>query len=399
MTDDALLNLIGRASVTLPTNPEQALQDLLGYKVTYAESPLYLQALGEAYLETSDVESAYKVLSKACELDPTAQDGIEKFFHLGQIVGGENGVQLLEIGIARLIQQAQVIESIIKGEVQVDDNLDSGVKILLQAYGDEEKIGEYITSKLTQGIAAIVEIWMTDLCMLPQAETECEKWTTTLTDMCSENPETHSIIASIRISQQRPEDAAKEIEISWELFQKKKQALEDIANTAEEIDPDEIEMMYIEMYQPLVTLSKYAIECGMFEIAADIASSARDINEDGVEAQYAEGFANYLEALRIQNGVPATEAAKIGREFEDYNLNKDVSKEDPSFEYINNSRLVLSSAVKSLYDTELAAQIDEELQTTIKGLLNNVGGFLAKEEDNSGINESNWEKEICGDEE
>ena len=397
MSDNALLNLIHRASVVLPTNPEQALEDLLGFRTTYAKSPLYLQTLGEAYLETSNVESAYTVLSQACELDPIAQEGIEKFFHLGQIIGGENGVQLLEIGIARLIQQAQVIESLSKGEIQVDENLDSGIKILLQAYGDEDKISEYITSKLTQGIAAIVEIWMTDLCMLPQAEAECEKWTTTLTDMCSHNPETHSIIASIRISQQRPQDAAKEIELSWNLFQKKKQGLEDIANTNENIDPDEIEMIYIEMYQPLVTLSKYAIECGMFETAADIASSARDINEEGVEALYVEGFANYLEALRIQHDVPVADAANIGREFENYKLKKGVSKADPSFEYINNSRLALSSAVKSLYDTELAAQVDQELQVTIRELLEKVGGFLAKEEDNSGINESNWENEIGDD--
>lgn len=398
MSENALLNLIHRASVVLPTNPEQALADLLGFKTTYAENPLYLQTLGEAYLETSDVESAYTVLSKACELDPTAQEGIEKFFHLGQIIGGQNGVQLLEIGIARLIQQAQVVESLSRGELQADDTLDSGVKILLQAYGDEEKISEYITSKLTQGIAAIVEIWMTDLCMLPQAEAECEKWTTTLTDMCSHNPETHSIIASIRISQERPQDATKEIELSWSLFQKKKQTLEDIANTSENIDPDEIEMMYIEMYQPLVTLSKYATECGMFETAADIASSARDINEDGVEALYVEGFSNYLEALRIQNDVTVADGAKIGREFEKYKLKKDVPKTDPSFDYINNSRLALSSAVKSLYDTELAAQVDQELQVTIRDLLEKVGGFLAKEEDNSGINESNWENEIGEDE-
>lgn len=397
MSDDNLLNLIHRASVILPTNPEQALEDLLGYKTTYAENPLYLQTLGEAYLETSDVESAYTVLSKACELDPIAQEGIEKFFHLGQIIGGENGIQLLEVGVAKLIQQAQILQSISQGEIAVDNNLDPSVRILLQAYETEEKISEYITAKLTQGIAAIVEIWMTDLCMLPQAEAECEKWTNTLSELCAENPETHSIIASVRISQQKPEEAIKEIEKAWELFQGKKHALEDIANTTENIDPDDIEMMYIEMYQPLVTLAKYSIECGMFDLAADIASSARDINEDGVEALYVEGFANYLEALKIQNNVSSNDAAEMGRQFENYKLKKDISKGEPSFDYIYNSRLALSSAVKSLYDTELAAQIDEELQKTIKDLLENVGGFVSKEKDTSGIDENNWENEIPQD--
>lgn len=397
MSDDNLLNLIHRASVILPTNPEQALEDLLGYKTTYAENPLYLQTLGEAYLETSDVESAYTVLSKACELDPIAQEGIEKFFHLGQIIGGENGIQLLEVGVAKLIQQAQILQSISQGEIAVDNNLDPSVRILLQAYETEEKISEYITTKLTQGIAAIVEIWMTDLCMLPQAEAECEKWTNTLSELCAENPETHSIIASVRISQQKPEEAIKEIEKAWELFQGKKHALEDIANTTENIDPDDIEMMYIEMYQPLVTLAKYSIECGMFDLAADIASSARDINEDGVEALYVEGFANYLEALKIQNNVSSNDAAEMGRQFENYKLKKDISKGEPSFDYIYNSRLALSSAVKSLYDTELAAQIDEELQKTIKDLLENVGGFVSKEKDTSGIDENNWENEIPQD--
>lgn len=397
MSNEALMHLIHRASVLLPTDPEQALDDLLGFKSTYENSPLYLQTLGEAYLENSDVESAYTILSKACELDPIAQEGIEKFFHLGQIVGGENGVQLLEVGVAKLINQAQILQSLSTGEIQVDDSLDSSVKILLQAYGSEERIGEYIISKMTQGIAAIVEIWMTDLCMLPQAEEECEKWTSTLSDMCFENPETHSIIASVRISQQKPQEAVKEIEISWKLFQNKKQSLEDIANTSNNIDPDEIEMMYIEMYQPLVTLAKYAIELGMFELAADISSSARDINEDGVEALYVEGFANYLEALRIQSNTPVTESSAIGREFEKYVLNKDIANTDPSFEFINTSRLALSSAVKALHNREMAAQIDEELQTTIKDLLEKVGGFLLKEKDTSGIDETNWENEIQDD--
>lgn len=394
MSEEALMSLIHRAALLMPTDPEKALQDLLGFKTTYAENPLYLQTLGEAFLENSDVESAYGVLTKACELDPIAQEGIEKFFHLGQIIGGSDGVQLLEVGIAKLIQQAQIMQSLSTGELQADENLDTGVKILLQAYGTEEKISEYIISKLTQGIAAMVEIWMTDLCMLPQAEEECEKWTKTLSDMCYDNPETHSIIASVRISQQKIEDAVTEIGISWELFHKKKQALEDIANTNTEIDPDEIEMMYIDLYQPLVTLAKYAIECGGFELAADIASSARDINEDGVEAMYVEAFASYLEAIRLQNNIADTDAIAIGREFENYTLNQNVAEEDPSREFINSSRLALSSAVKSLHDADLAAQIDEELQSTIKDLLEKVGGFVNKEKDVSGINESNWEAEI-----
>jgi tetratricopeptide (TPR) repeat protein len=398
MSEDALMNLIHRASVLLPTDPEQALQDLLGFQKTYEENSLYLQTLGEAYLENSNVENAYSVLSKACELDPIAQNGIEKFFHLGQIVGGENGVQLLEVGIARLINQAQILQSLSTGEIQADENLDTSVQILLQAYGSEEKINEYIISKLTQGIAAIIEIWMTDLCMQPQAEEECEKWAKSLLEMCFDNPETHSIIASIRISQQMTESAIEEIKTSWQLFQKKKQALEDIANTNENIDPDEIEMMYIEMYQPLVTLAKYAIECGLFELAAEIASSARDINEDGVEALYVEGFANYLEALRIQNNFNDEKSIELGREFESFSLNKDISNTDPSFEFINNSRLALSSAVKSLHNRDLAAQIDDELKNIINELLEKVGGFLSKEKDVSGIDETNWENEILENE-
>lgn len=392
MSDDQLLGLIHRASTLLPTDPEQALKDLQAFQNTYSNNPLFLQTLGEAYLENSDVESAYGVLSKACELDPVAQEGIEKFFHLGQIIGGENGVQLLEVGIAKLINQAQILQLLSQGELQNDENLDTSVKILLQAYGTEEKIGEYIISKLTQGIAAIVEIWMTDLCMLPQAESECEKWTSTLSDMCYENPETHSIIASVRISQERTDEAIKEIQISWDLFQKKKQALEDIANTTENIDPDEIEMLYIELYQPLVTLAKYAVECGLFETASEIASSARDINEDGVEALYVEGFSNYLEALRLQNAD--VDAIQLGRNFENYKLNTDSVMEHPSFEYIRNSQLALSAAVKALHDRELAAQIDEELQSTIRTLLETVGGFINKEKDESGIDENNWENEI-----
>lgn len=390
MTDEALLSLIHRCSAILSSDPEKALSDLNSYVTTYSDNPIYLQTLGEAYLENSDVESAYTVLSRACDLDPIAEQGVEKFFHLGQIIGGADGIELLEVGVARLLKQAQSLQSLIAEEISIDD-IDDGIKILLRAYGTEDKIGEYISSKITQGISAIIEIWMTDLCMLPQAEQECEKLIKTLIDMCDENPETHSIVASVYISQQKLEDAKSEISKSWKLFQEKKQNLEDIANSNNNIDADEIEMIYIEMYELLVTLAKYATECGMFELAADISSSARDINEDGIEALYVEGFANYLAALKIQN--PDIEEIDICKDFEKYELVKNDSNSD----FINSSRLALSTAVKALHNEELAAQTDEELKTTIGKLLEKVGGFLAKEKDTSGVNEANWENEIQQD--
>lgn len=357
--DQSLANIIGQYTSLLATDTDRAVQTLLDYKPTFEKDPLFLQTLGEAYLEINDVESSYQILETACKLDPTGQRGVEKFFHLGQIIGGKDGVNLIEIGIAELIREFQLVN---EGNGEDDDN----ILILVAAYETQEAILNYILLKMTRAVGSIVEIWMTDLCMEEDAEIECEKWCNMLTEMCNEIPETHSLIASVRISQQKFENAELEINKAWELYKLKKTYLEE----------NNLQDEYLDLYEQLLTLAKYSLECGLFELSIEISTCAREINENSIESAYLEGFSNYLEAIRLQSNINENEAWKIGREFEKYTI--DMS--NPIGETnIQNCQLALSSAVKLLYNPELSETCDDELKITIDELLKSVGGFIARE--------------------
>lgn len=360
MIDQALGNVIGQYTALLASDSERARNLLLDYSSTFANDPLYLQTLGEAHLENNDVDSAYDVLTRACQLDPQASKGVEKFLHLGQIVGGKQGVDMIEVAIAELIRECQTVA---QNEAADDDD---NIQILLAAYGSQEEIVSYLLVKLSSAIGAIIEIWMTDLCMEPEAEEQCEKWCSLLNESCSTIAESHSLIASVRISQQKFDDAEHHIAQAWELFQERKTQLESIQADDE----------YLDLYEPILTLAKYALECGLFELAAEISGVAREINENSIEGAYLEGFANYLEALRLQTNTDPKESWKIAREFEKYQI---VLGQEPGVDNIASCQLSLSAATKLLYNPDLASETDPELVQTIAQLLDTVGGFVARE--------------------
>lgn len=99
-------------------------------------------------------------------MDPESRQGVEKFLYLGQIVGGEKGVELLQTGVNRLLSD---LDQLMKGVVS--NNADDGLQLLFAAYKTPQGIRQYINQKLNQAIFAIIEIWMTD------RSKHCLKWT------------------------------------------------------------------------------------------------------------------------------------------------------------------------------------------------------------------------------
>ncbi|KAH3660414.1 hypothetical protein OGAPHI_007000 [Ogataea philodendri] len=353
----SLQQLIVESSQLLENQqPEQAVELLRSKLDQFGESPLYLQTIGEAYLENGDVENAYQVLKKACELDPNANEGVEKFLYLGQIVGGRDGVQFLEIGVKKLLSQLELVQS------ESSQPLDESTQLLFAAYTEPDKVQEYLLKKLNQGLFGIIEIWMTDLCMEPEAEEECEKCIQLALSLDETNGESWSLLASIRISQQKTQDARDAVKKAWDLFESKKTVLEDAA------DP-ETQMEYIDLCQPLITLAKYAIETGLLELATTIASSVQDINEQSVESFYLEGFGYLLIAKRNQNGVSEQDGDKVAVAFDEYPLKQ-------ADDTVKEARLALTEAYKLLQVDSVVAETDADLVDTVMGLVTELGGPL-----------------------
>lgn len=381
---DKLGGLIAQASrYVSESEPERAVTILEEHWDEFQNDPVYLESFGETLLENGQLDKAYGVLTKACELDPEALKGVEKFLYLGQISGGPEGKQLLETGVNRLLAQLQSLEG---------DGQDLG--ILMDAYGgDKAQVKEYLQDKLNQAIFAIIEIWMTDLCMEESAEQECDSWIDKSMQLDPTNPEAWSLLASIRISQQRAQEASEAIKKAWELFSAKKALLEQSATENATLAAQaRTEAEYLALADPLVALARFAIEMGLFEDAAEIAASVQDINDQSIESSYLGGFANYLEAVRRQNNIE--DPRTISLDYTKYPIKTKVSKEDSTYETLRDSRRALTEGFKLLQVDDVVEQTDPEVRKAVMELLTKLGGPLLKEKDQSGINEDNWEDQI-----
>lgn len=356
----------------------------------------FLQIFGETLLENNDLENAYNILIKACELDPTGDQGTEKFLYLGQIIGGSDGLKYLDNGLNKLSVQLNAVNED-KGE---DDNI---LVELSKVYKTKEQLQKYFIKKLNQGIFAKIEIWMTDLCMEPEAEDQCNDLIAYSLELDDQNPESLSLLSSIRISQQRVDEAKEALKTSWTLFQDKKTKLEEAANNLQidseeknQSDSFEVGLEYMELIQPLLTLARFAIELELYEIAITISSNSQDINENILESYYYEALANILSAKQIAYKIQSSNVEDY-RDLEIKELMKSQNSDIKAF--IDEAKSALTQGYKITQTDSVDA--DPELIDQVLSLVDEVGGPIISElmPQRLEAEEEGWEEEINSDEE
>jgi tetratricopeptide (TPR) repeat protein len=316
---------------------KEALKLLKKYS-EFIDTPEVFQVSGEIYLELGKVDKAFDKFSRALELDPEGEKGAEKFLYLGQIIGGTKGIELIDRGILVLSKDASN------------------------------------TKKLNQSIFAQIEIWMTDLCMLPEAEAKCNELIEQSLRLDDQNPESWSLLANIRISQQRDDDAIEAIEKSWSLFKEKKETLEHDSGFNNE---------YLELVQPLITLAKIALELGLYEQSMEILTNIHDIDEDNAECYYLEGFTNYLY-------IKKTQYFQRNQEFNPDLFEQFTLQGVKGFE--ENAALA-KLAFEKVQKISQFQDFDPEILIQTEELLQQLQGVQVQLEDDA-INEDNWEDVI-----
>lgn len=313
-----------------------------------ANNVILHQLFAEAYLEDGQLEKAYPLLTRACELDIYGeQGGSEKFFILGQATGGHDGVKLLFQGMENISKKA------------------------------DNTIAQEQVEKIIDGLLTAIEIWMTDLCMEENAESQCEELITKAMEISEgQSPEVWSMLGSIRISQQRYRDACQAFEYSWKFFEIKKQQLEQAINLNQAPCHEE----YMQLVQPLLNLSKMCIEMGLYEVSMKILVSIKDIDEDNLESCYLEGFTLYLmsklELFRQSHPEIHLNADNI-YEFNEHfrELPLDLTNESV-LETIREARLALTVSVKLAQNANSNDEFARELLEGINEVLSELGGPL-----------------------
>jgi tetratricopeptide (TPR) repeat protein len=258
--------LLAQAALLLQTSqPEEALvaaRRALNVlqptsKPTLAALPA-LNLLGEINVELGEPEAAREAFTVAILLDPEGvNDGAEKFLWLAQLNedGGAESVRWFEKGVEVLKREVDALEAKMVKKDDVTEAL------------EEKKL------KIANSLCGIAEVYMTDLSWEADAEARCEAAVTEALLIAPNNPEPLQTLASIRISQQRVDDAKAALTRSLDLWR--------------DIEPDDPK---IPDYSTRISLSRLLMEAGMEDDAVEVLERLVAENDGSVEAWYLGGW-------------------------------------------------------------------------------------------------------------
>ncbi|KAK9356310.1 hypothetical protein V1505DRAFT_418587 [Lipomyces doorenjongii] len=278
--------------------PYEALSTLSPYQTSDLDNIEILDILAQSHLEISALpdepngeshaESAYNYFIKAAQLDDDhgSKGGYEKYLWLGQLSGGYDAVKWFRIGCDGLRKD-------LSSEQMTEER-----KVILR-------------KKLCDALCSSIEIWMTDLCMEPEAESTCESLIAESLMVDSNHQESYSALASIRISQQRNSDARVALQRSWDLYCDSV-AADKADRTLSEDGLDEVAQI-----SALKTLTRYCIETELFLVAEAACKRILDLDEEIAEVWYLSGLVaaqQYAQSGDINQLHSAYEAFQAGLE-------------------------------------------------------------------------------------
>ncbi|RPA99325.1 TPR-like protein [Choiromyces venosus 120613-1] len=258
-------HLLAEATTLLHENssPSAALPLLKKYLETNPNSPQALDLLGEAQIELGDTDAAFAAFSRSAEVDPqglSAPEGTgpEKFLWLAQLSSAETAVGYYErgVGIIKRWLSTPPAPSLAPAEPERDRGL---------------------PKKLVTTLCALAEIYMTDLCMSPDAEARCERYVTEALLTLPDSAVALQTLASMRISQQRPEDAIAALKRAFQGWRELPLAHEDVP-----------------AYADRVNLSKLLIETGEYEVALEVLERLKEEDDQLPDLWYLGGWCLFL---------------------------------------------------------------------------------------------------------
>lgn len=211
------------------------------------------ELLGEIFVEQEQLGNARIAFQRAIELDSSSsKTGFEKYLWMGQLceTSGRDAIVYYKKGIQRLIA---VIADLPENEQSL------------------------LRSRLASAYSAMAELYMTDLCMEENAETECEKYVTNALLADDKSSEALQTMASMRLSQSRVEDAKTTLRNSMSIWQ------DQVPGTPQ-----------FPTYAARISLIRLLLECEMTEDAQKVLQQLENEGDDNVDLWYMYGWSYYV---------------------------------------------------------------------------------------------------------
>ncbi|KAL1690619.1 hypothetical protein GGG16DRAFT_113943 [Schizophyllum commune] len=312
------------------------------------DNALAKEMLGVSHLELGELEQAKQIFTSLISEGGPSPPPPSAHLYLAQLSEGDPHTALRHYQAA-----VDILSTQLKGkERATDDNPDEGE----------------VRKNIVGALIAQVEVWMDpeyDLCFDPAAEKTCEDLLATALQVDPGNSEALSSLASVRMSQQRPDDARKCLEEAW--------------NRWKDLELDDPKLPPLESR---ISIVKLFLELGMFNEALLVLNGIMAEDDQDVEAWYLEGWCFFMMAERARESGGALDDSELTFE----NLARDARD---CLEACRTIHTNLGHPDKPLLEhaQELIQQLD-------------AAGIKPSplEEDGDGNDEGEWEDEDSGDE-
>ncbi|KAF8935477.1 hypothetical protein BGZ47_009920 [Haplosporangium gracile] len=316
---------------------------------TYTVNDLLVQA--NQALDTFEFELAHQFAMRALQMEPQNLTALEtagsievelELFNEAK----EHFLQCVKIqpnsGYSKFMYLGQMSE-----QLEAISYFQQGVNLMIAERAampqDLTKGSEYLmlSSKISSALCSMTDIYLTDCCFEPNAESQCETYLAQAIQIEPVTPEVYQTMASVRLSQQRVDEAKAALAQGLALWLGSDPTEEDGPT------PD---------YETRLALVKLLLETAMYDEAFTVLNGLIEENDQVPDTLYLFGWANYIAAEEVDESSPTADEERQ--------------------EQLENAREALNACVKLWHATE---STDQPLLQHTQELLETITQVLGPE--------------------
>ncbi|KAI1309506.1 hypothetical protein EDD11_004092 [Mortierella claussenii] len=285
-----------------------------------------LEAAGSIEVELELFNEAKEHFLECVKIQPNT--GYSKFMYLGQMSEQLEAISYFQQGVKLMMEE--------RAKMPID--ITSGSEYLS------------LSSKISSALCAMTDIYLTDCCFEPNAESQCESYLAQAMQIEPVTPEVYQTMASVRLSQQRMDEAKAALAQGLTLW------LGSDPTDENGPTPD---------YETRLALVKLLLETALYDEAFTVLNGLIEENDQVPDTLYLFGWANYIAAEEVDPASP--------------------SAEEERREQMENAREALNACVKLWHTTQSTDQpLLQHTQELLETITQAIGPEVEQEEPEGG---------------